>query len=323
MLLLSIVLASLGPLNCAQAQAPKEPFKIAIATWVGVGPLYIAQEKGYYGDEGMTVEIVKIEDEGARNAAFTAGKVQAAVKTVDTFASSVPNGLPGLAVMEMDESFGGDGLLANKEITDIRMLKGKTVAYPRGMPSHFFLLYLLDKAGLTTQDIVLRDMEAGDVGAAFAAGKVDAAVTWEPWLSQAAKSSHGHVLVTSKETPGLLVDILMITPAIAKTRATDIEKIMRAWFKSLDFVKQHPEEAYGIMGKHLDFKTEDVAAMVQAIRYASYEDNLKYFGLGGGKCVFGEVFNSAETIWKREGVIDHTVTAEEVSSTSFLRDLYR
>lgn len=307
--------------SCSKVE--KEPFKIAIVTWVGYGPFYIAEEKGYYQEEGIGVEIVRIEEEGARKSAFVSGKIHGAVNTVDTLASSVPRGVPGRVIFKIDESFGGDGIVAKNDITEINQLKGRTVAYPQGLPSHFFLLYLLDKAGMTTSDIISRNMEAGDAGAAFVAGKVDAAVTWEPWLSQAAETKHGHVLVTSKEAPGLVVDIFMITPTIAKNRTNDVRKLMRAWFKALDFVKQNPDEAYRIMAKHLNLTAEDVAGLVNVIKYADYEDNLRYFGLKEEESVFAEVFNSAGRIWKRERAIDQPATAEEVVLISFLKNLYK
>ena len=297
----------------------KEPFRIAIVTWVGYGPFYIAQDKGYYKEEGLDVDIVKIEDEGARKSAFTSGNVQGAINTIDALASGAPQGLPGLVIYKIDDSFGGDGIVARKSIKTIQDLKGKTVAYPRGLPSHFFLLYLLRKAGLSSQDIISKTMEAGDAGAAFVAQKVDAAVTWEPWLTQAAKTEHGHILMTTREAPGLIVDVFMISPKTKKERAKDVEKFVRTWFKAIEFIKQHPSEAYEIMAKHLDIPKSDFEGMVQGIKYSDYQENLRYFGLApSAKNEFSEVFNAAEEIWKSEGVINKTVDAKDVQETSFL-----
>lgn len=300
----------------------KEPFRIAIVTWVGYGPFYVAQEKGYYKEEGLDVNIVKIEDEGARKSAFISGNVQGAINTIDALASGAPQGLPGLVIYKIDDSNGGDGIVANKKITTIQELKGKTVAYPKGLPSHFFLLYLLRKNGLSSRDIISKTMEAGEAGAAFVAKKVDAAVTWEPWLTQAAKTKHGHILMTTREAPGLIVDVFMISPKTKKERAKDVEKLVRAWFKAIEFIRQHPSEAYEIMAKQLGIPKTDFEGMVQGIKYADYQENLSYFGLApGSKNEFSEVFNSAEEIWKSEGVINKTVDAKDVQDTSFILKL--
>jgi NitT/TauT family transport system substrate-binding protein len=64
---------------------------------------------------------------------------------------------------------------------------------------------LLKKAGLSEADIETVEMSADDAGNAFLMQEVDAAVTWEPWLTQGKQAAHGHLLSDSSETPGLLV----------------------------------------------------------------------------------------------------------------------
>jgi hypothetical protein len=114
-----------------------------------LAPFYIAQEKGLFDKQGIKVELVKIEDFGARRAALSSGKLEGSVETTDSFAIGLAEKLPAIEVLKVDESFGGDGLVVKNEINSIKDLKGKTVAYAKGTPSHFFLLYLLKKEGLT------------------------------------------------------------------------------------------------------------------------------------------------------------------------------
>ena len=319
-----IIVTLIFSFGCTKKRKINRPFRIAIVTWVGYGPFYIAQEKGYYEEEGIDVKIVKIEDEGARRSAFTTGDVQGAINTIDALASGVPQGVPGKVIFKIDDSYGGDGIVARKEINNIADLKGKTVAYPKGLPSHFFLLYLLDKEGMSINDIVSRTMEAGDAGVAFVAKKVDAAVTWEPWLSKANETEHGHILLTSKESPGLIVDIFMISPATIKKRPEDVKKLMNAWFKAIKFVKKNPEESNEIMAKYLGVPKDDIAGMVQGIKFADYEENLRYFGLKPGtKDEFSKVFEKAGEIWKGERVIEMPAKASDVLETSFLENLYK
>ena len=45
-------------------------------------------------------------------------------------------------------------------------------------------------------------MTAADAGAAFVAERVDAAVTWEPWLTRGRQAPHGHLLIDSSKHPG-------------------------------------------------------------------------------------------------------------------------
>ena len=64
-------------------------------------------------------------------------------------------------------------------------LKGKNVAVNEGSVSEFYLNVLLGKAGLKESDLNTVNMTASDAGGAFVAKRVDAAVTWEPWLTRA------------------------------------------------------------------------------------------------------------------------------------------
>ena len=305
--------------GCARKQ---KPLKIAILTWVGYGPFYVAQEKGFFKNEELTVEIIKIEDTGARHAALTNNQVQVAINTIDAFASGTAEGLPALVFLKIDDSFGGDGIVARNEIKDISQLKDKTVGYPKGLPSHFFLLSLLDKHGLSSQDIQSRTMEAGDAGAAFISKKLDAAVTWEPWLTKAAETDHGHILTTSKESPGLIVDILVANKQTCQNRGNDLKKLLRAWFEAIEYVKKNPQESYQIMGKGLGLSSEDFEGMVGGIKYADYNENLRYFGIRPkGTNEFSQVFDVAGKIWVREGVVKKAANASTVQNLSFLTDL--
>jgi len=309
--------------GCEKKPKEQKPFNIAIASWVGFAPFYIADEKGFFKEEGLNAKVLKIEDQGARRSAFNSGQIQGMVDTLDSFANGVPQGLRGTMILKIDDSFGGDGIVVKKNINSIRDLKGKTVAYTQGLPPQFFLLYLLRKEGLTSKDINSLYMDAGDAGAAFVAGKVDAAVTWEPWLSKAKETKHGKLLLTSKDFPGLIMDIFIVNNDIVESRKEDIKKVLRAWFKSLKYISEQPNDAGAIMAKNLGLKPEEVLGMLEGLKFASYEDNLNYFGVKGEKNSFVETFNAASEIWKEEGLITKTADGNLAYNAAFLVDLYK
>ena len=317
------IVISLFICGCQDRPIEQKPFNIAIASWVGFAPFYIAEEKGFFKEEGLNAQILKIEDQGARRSAFNSGQIQGMVDTLDSFANGVPQGLKGTMVFKIDDSFGGDGVVVNKEVNSIKDLKGKTVAYTQGLPPQFFLLYLLKKEGLTSKDIKSVYMDAGDAGAAFVAKKVDAAVTWEPWLSKAKETKHGKILVTSQDFPGLISDIFIINNDALALRNEDAKKVLRAWFKSIKYINDQPSDAGTIMGKRLGLPKKDVMGMLQGLKFTSYDDNLKYFGVGGGTNEFIQTFNLASDIWKEQGVILKTVDGNSAYNSTLLSGLYK
>ncbi|MEE9615255.1 MAG: ABC transporter substrate-binding protein [Thermodesulfobacteriota bacterium] len=301
----------------------RKPFRMAIVTWVGFGPWYIAQEKGFFEREGITVELVRIEDFGARRGALSSGKLEGSVETTDSFAIGLAEGLPAVQVLKIDDSYGGDGLVAKKNIASIKDLKGKVVAYSKGSPSHFFLLYLLKKEGMSSEDIQSQFMEAGEAGAAFVGGKVDAAVTWEPWLSKANENPEGKVLLTSKEVPGLISDTYVVHEDVTKNRPEDVKKILRAWFSALKFLRENKEEAIEIMSRNLGIDKDEMAAMLEGIKFPSHQENLDFFGIGGKENKFLETFNAAAAIWQEEGFITKVPDGKTAYDSGFLEALYQ
>lgn len=298
-----VVVVAIGLVACRGKGATEGPLKIGIFTWVGYTPLYIAQEKGYFKKHGVEVEIVRIEDGSARRAALASGDLSLSAAVLDEFAmASAAGGLKAKVILKLDDSMGADGILVRDGINSVADLKGKTVAFPQGLPSHYFLLNILEEAGLSPDDIEVVYMEAGQAGAAFLAGNVDAAVTWEPWLSKARASKTGSVLMTSKEKPGLIVDVLLASTKVIEERPGDLEKIAAAWFEALDFIHNSPDEAYEIMAKAINISRGEFELMVQGLTYASLAENKDYFSAADGPARVEQDLLRANAVWRRYGV---------------------
>ncbi|MFF3567852.1 ABC transporter substrate-binding protein [Nocardia jiangxiensis] len=69
-------------------------------------------------------------------------------------------------------------------------LKGRRVADQRGTTGTYSLIKYLDSAGLTISDVQYANLTAADAEAAFAQGKVDAWITWQP-TAELARRKHG------------------------------------------------------------------------------------------------------------------------------------
>ena len=65
--------------------AHAEALKLAHSTWVGYGPFYIAQEKGFFAEEGVEIELTIMESTPLKMGAFMAGQVDIVASTADEF----------------------------------------------------------------------------------------------------------------------------------------------------------------------------------------------------------------------------------------------
>lgn len=298
-----------------------KPFRIAIVTWIGHGPFLLAKEKGFFEKQGLNVEIEVIEDIGARRSALLSKNLEGIITSVDAFAVDAARNLPAKTILKLGEGNGADGIVAKQGITSLKDLKGHTVAFPRGEPSHFFLLLALEKVGLTTKDIKPQYMTAGDAGAAFVAGAVDACVTWEPWVTTAKEKGKGNILLTSRDSKGYLVDSFEVRNDVISERREDVKAFMRAWFEAVDYWKKNPDDANKIMAKKLGIPLDDFVAMLGGYKYSDYQDNMKYFGTEAAPGLYWEVFEAANKAWKADKIIDIPGQPSEFTDVSLLREL--
>ena len=298
-----------------------EPIKLGMSTWLGYAPLYLAKEKGFFKKQGIEVEIVVIESPADRRAAFAGDKIQGMATTVDThvMTAAAENPIPVKQVLALDDSYGGDGIVAKKEIKTIKDLKGKTVAAQLGAgASYFWLNYVLAQNGMKLSDLKTIDMKAGDAGSAFVAGKVDAAVTWEPWLSKAKATAFGQILLSSDKTPGIIVDSLAFKPDFLKKRGAEVKKIVAGWNEAVKFAAEKPKEADAIMAKFTGQKPEEFTKEKTGVRFYGSKENKEYFGTSQKPGLLYTVTQRAADLWFELKLIKTKPKAADLIDGSFL-----
>ena len=67
------LLLTAGATHVAQAK----PLRIFYFNWAGYGPLFLAQDKGFFAEEGIEVELINVEETHAAIAGLFAGHVDA------------------------------------------------------------------------------------------------------------------------------------------------------------------------------------------------------------------------------------------------------
>ena len=316
---LVVALALLPLLDAAPAQA--ETIKIAHSTWVGYGPLYIARDKGIFKKNGVDVELVLMEDPKERFPTLMADKIQMIASTVDTALLYLKKPNDFQYVVAIDDSNGGDGIVANKDIKTIADLKGKKVAVNEGSVSQFYLNVLLQKAGLKESDLQTVNMTAGDAGGAFVAKRVDAAVTWEPWLSKGKATEHGHLLVDSSTTPGLITDAIIVKTSWVKTHPKDVAAIVKSWNEAVAYYRANPDESIGIMAKGVGGwlkDPKDFKETLPGIKFYGEADNKAFFGTKAKPGPLSTTVQDAINIWSSHGKLQVKVTPADLINYSYV-----
>ncbi len=293
--------------------------RIGLVTWLGYGPFYVAKEKGFFADNGLEVELMRIEGDAERRAAIASGDLDAIALTLDSMIVLRASGTLVKTVMAIDQSNGGDGIVAKQEIDTIEALKGREIAFPTGLPSHFFLYSVLTKHGMKMADVKPVVMGADAAGAAFAAGQIDVAVTWEPWLSKAREMSGGHILMDSKRHPGAIEDVLFVREDVIAKHPDRIQSLIEGWFEAVDFVGENPGEAKAIMGKAFGMSPEEVETLLPSIIYEGREGNARAFGSPGSPGGLYSLYDRISDAWLEEKVIQKRDKPEQGIEARFVR----
>lgn len=276
--------------------------KVAMTTWVGYGLLHLAQEKGFFAAHDAKVELVSVQDKASTAAAIATGRLDGWATTVDTFIFYNAQKIGVKQVLAVDFSAGGEGLVTASDIKTVKDLKGRRIGAEEGSATYFFLLNVLADEGLSLKDIDLQNMRAGDAGAAFVAGRLDGAATWDPWLSQAGKRS-GHVLVSSRDKPGLIVDTVAFRSDVIEQHPEAVAGFIQGYFDAYDYWKANSEEANKIMADALGIKIDEFRASLAGLQFVSREDNAAYIGSADTAGKIAEVTKRGADFYKGLGLL--------------------
>lgn len=297
-----------------------EPLKMAFPYWLGDLPFFVAKEKNLFNNVNVEFETM---DVGALKTAFKKGDIDVLSATPELVPILYDAGIDFKVILTTDYSYGADGIVATSDITSLKSLKGKKIAYEVGSPSHWYLLYKLDQVGLTQDDIITIDMAVPDAGAAFAAGRVDVAVTWEPWLSKAKERDGGHILASTADDHDRIVPaIVVVKDSTLKQRKQEIKELMKGWFRGLEYTKNNKQEACSVAMDVYGLSSQEVEEWLLGLKWLDYEDNLQYWGINEESGEFKKIIKKAGELWFNAGLSKKQPSLKEVVDSTLLETLY-
>ncbi|WP_455813096.1 ABC transporter substrate-binding protein [Pseudomonas graminis] len=263
--------------NAADA-SDSQPLRIGWVYALANAPALIAEKEGFYKQEGLNVELKSFGDGPVISQALAAHELDAAYIGATPVFQWFSRGLKGQIIAKVNSGQAALIVPAKSGISTLADLKGKRIAGVKKGSGMDVLLrgVVLQPAGLIAdKDVQVLSMPPGNMPAALQQGVVDAAFTWEPFVSEALLRGDAKVLLdVNKVQPGYPWYVLMALPETLKDRPDDAVKLIRAHQKAVDFINQHPAEADRIMAnafklqsiKTADGKTLPPEAVVEEAR---------------------------------------------------------
>ena len=244
---------------------------VGVNPWPGFSGEYVALEKGLFKAEGVDVKEIFFQDTSSSLTAFLAGRVDVSWNSTAD-AIQVVNQDPSIKIiMHGDYSDGSDGILG-RGITKTADLKGKQVARENLLFENILLQSYLEKGGLTLKDVNPTDTPAPGAAAAFIAKKVDVAVTYEPWMTKAAKEGNGKIIFSTKGT-NVIADVLLTRNKVIQEKKTELLAYLRAIDKAVKLVNGDSQEALKIVGKKLGVSPEQAKQQLNGVKIFDLEGN--------------------------------------------------
>jgi NitT/TauT family transport system substrate-binding protein len=291
------------PTGGATQEAGPVPITVTMTSWIGYGLFHLADEKGFFDDHGVDMTITVVEDETNNPAALESNDIQGDLTTVDTNVRTIAAGVDIVQVLVVDDSNGADGIVATADVQSVQDLAGKDVGVKVGATSYVFLLSVLKDANMTVDDIHVVDMNPGEAGTAFVAGQIDSAVTWEPFLSRATKREGGHVVISSAEAPGLIVDSLAIRRDWVEEHPDAVVGLIQGYYDAYDYWQSNPDDALAIMAESQGVSVEDYEATLPGVTMYSPQEIVDFMNAPPDQTGIQKLTSYINEFWVEQEVI--------------------
>jgi len=260
------------------AQAAPAKVKLGVQPWLGYGPWWIAEKNGYFEKRGIDVQVINFTWDQDMGAALAAGQLDVIAAATNFVISMRNQGIDLQGFILLDASFEADAILAPAQIKSIKDLKGKSVAYEFGATSDLLLNYALRENGMSKDDIKPVPMAAADAGLALISGRVDIAVTYEPYISAALREGKGYKsLYTAAERPGLISDLAVAETSYIKKNPDVIKALTLAWDDAVTFLNANPEAGGKIIADAVGSPMDEFKVAFEGVRVYDLKGNYEAF----------------------------------------------
>ena len=304
LILASLLLTTIGGLSGC---APAVPSTVRIGYLLGdlhQLPFFVAQDRGFFIEEGLTVEVVGPFEAGpAEMDALAADQIDMGYVGVAPAVMAAARKVPLSIVSGVNLE--GSGLVTRTDIYRLAALKSKKIANPApGSIQYVMLGMLLAGNNLSYNDIELfpGTVKPPDMPPSLQTKRIDGYFVWEPFVAKSVVGGYGKVLVESKEIwPGHPCCVIVTGGDFGRSHDSTVAAVIRVHRRAIDYIAANPAEAKAIAGKwtRLDPAVIDNAFQRVKYTYSLNKDDVKKF--------VGEIISLGE-----KGTIKPIITADDV-----------
>lgn len=271
--------------------------------------LLVAKHNKTYENNGLNVKTVQINSGSNIVDAVASGDVDIGYVGITPAMQGISKGIPIKVVGSVNMVGSGIVVEPNSTITSPADLKGKSIATP-GVSSiqQVLLLYELQKYNITSEDVDLISINVYNIPSSLAAHKVDAYISYEPFVSLAPYEGIGNVLIYSND---IIKDhpccVIIASESFIKEHPQELDKFLKIHQQTTEYVNTHPNETANIIDQELTTNIEIEALSLQHITFVSSVNK----SFQNNVLKFAKIENNL-------GYLNTTLTANDIFDTQFL-----
>jgi NitT/TauT family transport system substrate-binding protein len=245
------------------------PLKMAIVPYLSYAPIFIAAEEGYFADQGLQIEFVKLPRSDEAIPALAQGQLDIvgavtnagilnAIARGANIKIVTDRGAFDAAECDYGVTLARRTLVESETRDDRARLRGRSVAINPTSFEAYYLRKHLDLAGLTIEDVRIVDLPLPVLSDAFANGSLDFAVVSEPWVTRLKLSGHAVMWDSVKHTlPNFQYAFVLYGPNLLVTNPDAGRRFIEAYLKGVRQLRQgKTERTVEILAKHTQLDRE-------------------------------------------------------------------
>jgi len=287
-----------------------DPLRIGMNDWPGYESLSLAKTKKYYKNN---VKIVEMGSASEVLRAYKNGALELAALTLDEVLLLRSQGFKPVVIAILDISHGGDVIIAKKGISNMKELKGKTLGFEYTALGSYIVARALEINNMKHSELTLVPLEFSEHESAFEKNKVDAVVTFEPVRSYLL-AQNANEIFTSKEMPGEIVDVLVVTKSLIENRKEELKDILKGWGKAQQYlVEETPKAAIEIAARY-KLSPKEFISSLDGLELPTAKENLNIFSSS-----FSNVLENLQNVMISNKLMGKRIDTSDMIDSSIIK----
>lgn len=308
----------------------KEKITVAALTFVSSSPLFIAQEKGYFAEQDLEVDLkffrsaqpvavaIASRDADFGVTAFTAGfynlAAKGALKVIGAQLHEV-KGYPGSAILASNKAY-------EAGLTSVDKLPGHSFAMSQvGSSFHYMIGQVAEGAGFKLDTVALKPLQSvGNMISALKSGQVDSMIIVPHIAKPLAGAGAAKIIGWVADYAPYQVGGLFTSTANVEERRDVVERFIKGYQKGIAdyraaFIdgEKDQQEMLTLIHKYV-YKDQEAAKALPKIKNgAMYIEK-------DGRLDVADVYKQV-TWYKERGLVDKTADAGKIVDNSFIEPL--